>query len=392
MIYREDFESASDYIEAVLAARRRRIRLTILFIVLGIASVLLFLYEYYKVRNVTVEGSTRYTDAEIVDYVCTGFLGDNSLALSIRYRNREMPQIPFVETMSVDIVNHNTIRITVYEKAIAGYVDYLGQYMYFSRDGTVIESSSERLSDVPEVVGLSFSHVLLYQKLPVDDDTIFQRILNCTQLLTKYDIHADKIYFDHSGNMTVFFGSVRAVLGADEYMDEKLSTISRILPSLEGKSGVLEMSQYTPTTDFVTFVAAKDDSAAQADSSEDSTKEETIPVVVPDGQDASEQAAAASTEENKEDAAHSGINITNGSDLSGSLVEDIPKEDGTTSGSAASSQSTNSAENKENPGTTDGTAGTGESTGTGAAWESVPKTDGSAALQQTPAENAEPQQ
>lgn len=370
MIYREDYESASDYIEAVLAARKRRIRLTILFIVLSIASVLVFLLEYYKVRNVTVEGSTRYTDEEIVDYVCTGFLGDNSLALSVRYRNREMPQIPFVETMSVDIVNHDTIRITVYEKAIAGYVDYLGQYMYFSRDGTVIESSSERLSDVPEVVGLTFSHVLLYQKLPVDDDTIFQRILNCTQLLTKYDLQADKIYFDRTGNMTVFFGSVRAVLGADAYMDEKLSTISRILPSLKGKSGILEMAQYTPNTDFVTFVAAKDDSAEDAQTADESTGEENLPVVVPDGKDASEQAAAASTEESGEASAHSDINITDSSNLNGSLVEDIPKEDGTSASA--------STERAESTAGTD-TAGTGQSTAAGAGWESVPKTQERAA-------------
>ncbi|MGN1024567.1 MAG: cell division protein FtsQ/DivIB [Lachnospiraceae bacterium] len=354
MIYREDYESASDYIEAVLAARKRRIRITVLTVVLVIAALLLFLYEYYKVRNVTVEGSTRYTDEEIVGYVCKGFLGDNSLALSIRYRNREMPQIPFVETMSVDIVNHDTIKITVYEKAIAGYVDYLGQYMYFSRDGTVIESSSERLSDVPEVVGLTFSHVLLYQKLPVDDDSIFQRILNCTQLLTKYQIQADKIYFDHSGNMTVFFGSVRAVLGEDEYMDEKLSTISRILPELTGRSGTLEMSQYTPNTDFVTFVAAKDDAAAGSETSDSTGTEEKVPVVVPEGADAAAQAAAASTEEPGSDTAPSGITITDGDATpSGSLVEDIPG-------------STEAAEESADA-STDGTAAS-----TGATWESVP--------------------
>lgn len=361
MIYREDYESASDYIEAVLAARKRRIRITVLTVILAIAAVLLFLYEYYKVRNVTVEGSTRYTDEEIVGYVCQGFLGDNSLALSIRYRNREMPQIPFVETMSVDIVNHDTIKITVYEKAIAGYVDYLGQYMYFSRDGTVIESSSERLSDVPEVVGLTFSHVLLYQKLPVEDDSIFQRILNCTQLLTKYQIQADKIYFDHAGNMTVFFGNVRAVLGADEYMDEKLSTISRILPELSGRSGTLEMSQYTPNTDFVTFVASKDDTGATSDAAgTDTGTEEKVPVVVPEGADAAAQAAAASTEEEGAETAPSGISITDGdSTPSGSLVEDIP--DSTESAEAAEEASSD--------------ASSASSASTGATWESVPAGD-----------------
>lgn len=367
MIYREDFETASDYIDAVIAARKRRIRLRILIVILSVAAVLLFLYEYYKVRHVTVEGSTRYTDEEITDYVCTGFLGDNSLALSIRYRNKEMPQIPFVETMTVEIVNHNTIRIIVYEKAIAGYVDYLGQYMYFSRDGTVVESSSERLEDVPEVVGLTFDHVLLYQKLPVEDESIFQRILNVTQLLDKYDIHADKIYFDDSGNMTVFFGNIRAVLGDDEYTDEKLSTVSKILPSLEGKSGTLELSQFTPNTDYVTFVAGEEVSDG---SDEEESGTEKLPVITVNGSDGTTSdssgntASSSSTEESQSDAS-SPVGSTGGS-----LVEEIPENDTseTVAGvkvqeaGSTESSSTESTESTESTTENTDTAGSSEST------------------------------
>ena len=53
--------------------------------------------------------------------------------------------------------------------------------------------------------------------------------------------------------MSIFFGGVRADLGQDEYSDEKLSNLSKILPALEGKKGVLEMESFTPETNNVTF-------------------------------------------------------------------------------------------------------------------------------------------
>ena len=76
------------------------------------------------------------------------------------------------------VVDPHTIKIEVYEKALAGYVEYLDRFMYFDRDGIVVESSTERTNGIPLVAGLSFDHVVLYQPLPVEDMGIFQDILN----------------------------------------------------------------------------------------------------------------------------------------------------------------------------------------------------------------------
>ena len=61
-----------------------------------------------------------------------------------------------------------------------GYVEYLGTNLYFDKDGIVVESSSEILEGVPKISGLKFSEVTLYEKLPVEDDHVFQVILNLT--------------------------------------------------------------------------------------------------------------------------------------------------------------------------------------------------------------------
>ena len=78
-----------------------------------------------------------------------------------------------------------------------------------------------------------------------------------TQLLGKYGLSADRIYVGNSGKLSVYFGGVCANLGEDQYMDEKISNLSRILPSLDGKSGTLEMAEFTPDTGMVTFTEKK---------------------------------------------------------------------------------------------------------------------------------------
>ena len=48
------------------------------------------------------------------------------------------------------------MEIIIYEKSIVGYVSYMSSYMYFDKDGIVVESSSSQLDGVPWVTGLDF--------------------------------------------------------------------------------------------------------------------------------------------------------------------------------------------------------------------------------------------
>ncbi len=250
---REDYESASLYIQDQIRRRKNKIRLIIGLIAAILAGTVIFLLSWFRVRYVSVEGSTHYTDDEIRQYALGGFLGDNTLVLSLRYKNQTVKNVPFVESMDVEIVTRDTIHITVYEKSVAGYVTYLGRYMYFDRNGMVVESSQERIEGVPEVTGLSFDHIALNEELPVEDENIFARILTLTQLMTKYELSAEKIYVSSSGKISAYFAGVCVNLGEDEYMDEKISNLSKILPSLAGKSGTIDLSDYTPDTDLITF-------------------------------------------------------------------------------------------------------------------------------------------
>ena len=224
----------------------------ILLLALGGGAVAL--HSVYTVRTVYVEGNVHYTEDEIMEIVMSGPLGDNSLYLSLKYRDRGIQDIPFVDVMNVSILAPDTIKITVYEKALAGYVKYLDTYMYFDKDGYVVESSGIRTQGIPQITGLSFNHVVLGEQLPVEDPQVFSRIMDLTKLLNKYSLAADKIYLHSSGDITIYFGQIKVSMGSDNsHIEDKLQLLPDFLEKLQGKSGTLQMENYEEGKGKFTF-------------------------------------------------------------------------------------------------------------------------------------------
>lgn len=199
----------------------------------------------YTIKTVYVEGNVHYTEEEIKNIVMSGPLGDNSLYLSFLYKNKGIEGVPFVDVMDVDILSPDTIKIIVYEKATVGCVKYMDTYVYFDKDGCAVESSSVRTVGVPQIMGLVFDHMVTGEKLAVEDQEIFDNILDITKLLQKYSLTSDKIYFNRSGEITIYFGNIRVALGNESArLEDKLMVLPEVLAKLEGKSGTLQMQAY----------------------------------------------------------------------------------------------------------------------------------------------------
>ena len=224
-----------------------------LFLLIGLLAAYSYVIANYTVTTVYVEGNVHYTNEEIIDMVMEGRYGNNSLLLSIKYKDKSIVGVPFVEKMDVSVMDPHTIKIEVYEKALAGYVEYLERYMYFDKDGIVVESSLEKTAGVPMVTGLVFDHVVLYEPLPVENSEIFSSILSITQLVNKYSLSIDRIYFGRDGSLMLYFDDVKVALGIGENLDEKIMKLQYMLPELRGKSGTLRMENYTEETKNISF-------------------------------------------------------------------------------------------------------------------------------------------
>ncbi len=213
-----------------------------------------YIRKTYTIETVYVEGNVHYTEDEIKAIVMDGALGNNSLYLSLKYKDKGIEGIPFVDVVDVDILSPDTVKIIVYEKALTGCVRYLDTYIYFDRDGYAVESSAVRTVGVPQIVGLRFDHMVLGEKLPVEDDGIFNSILVLTNLLQKYSLTPDKIYFNRGGEITLYFEDTKIALGNEpSALEDKLMLLPGFLPELEGKSGILQMQAYDEDSGKYTF-------------------------------------------------------------------------------------------------------------------------------------------
>ena len=230
------------------------------FVAVMAIGILIFAFiENFKVKTVIVEGSTHYTTDEITNYVLDSKFCRNTAFVYLKYHNKSIKDVPFVEQMDVNIVDRNTVKIHVYEKYTAGCIQNLGNFVYFDNDGKVIEISEIKTENVPVVTGLTFDHLALHEPLPIENKDVFNSILNITKLLNKNDLIADTIYFDENRNITLFFDDVRVNIGDGSNMNEQFMTLPKILPSLEGKKGVLHMEKYAEDNPNVVFNIDTDD-------------------------------------------------------------------------------------------------------------------------------------
>ncbi len=213
-----------------------------------------YLLEEYKITEVYVEGNEHYTAAQIEEIVCSGLFGNNSLYLSLKYRNKGVEDVAFVDVMDVSILSSHTIKITVYEKSLAGYIKYLDAYVYFDKDGYVVECSSIKTEGVPQITGLSFDSVVLGEQLQVEDESVFTKIMTITNLLNKYALDVDKIYFHTDGSLTLYFDDIKVYLGSDyDDLEDKFMLLPEFLEKLEGMSGTVDMEKSPSETEQFVF-------------------------------------------------------------------------------------------------------------------------------------------
>ena len=232
-----------------------------LIVVLAVLAVLFILglsfAGVFRVRQVTVTGNAYYTKEEVVDLLLDEGSLQNTLLVYLRYKYQEHPEIPFIDDFEVTMDSWQSLKIRVYEKNMVGYVRYLGQDVYFDKDGIVVESSTQELEGIPQISGVTFDSLAIHQPLSVEDPTIFDTILSITKLLTKYDLDPDEIRFGAGGELFLQLGDVKVALGTGENLDEKISRLKQLDGDLKDKSGTLHMENYTDETTHISLESAK---------------------------------------------------------------------------------------------------------------------------------------
>ena len=199
-----------------------------------------------KIKNISIIGCEFYTEEEIKEKVINNIITQNSLGLFLTYQLKKETEIPFVEKIDVNMISWDSVEIIVYEKAMVACIKYMGEYLYFDKDGVIVESTTEPIENIPLIEGVTFQKMNLHEKLEVKEEGIFEKILGISQLLSKYELDLDKVAFEYDKSVTLYTGNIRVKLGKKERYDEQIAELSKLLPIAQRRKlkGVLNMENF----------------------------------------------------------------------------------------------------------------------------------------------------
>jgi len=209
---------------------------------------MVFIYAF-NLKNITVSGTSRYDSEQIKERLISSKADNNTLVLYLKYKYFTDVRIPFVEKISFEIVDRNSINIRVYDKRIIGCIEFMEDYLYFDKDGIIVESTLNRLDDIPLVKGLKYQKIVLNEKLEVQREELFDVILNLTQQIEKRELEVDTISFNNKYEVTVDLGDIKAMLGKRSTYDEILAKLQNI--ALEAKGQKLTVDMRSGTDYFI---------------------------------------------------------------------------------------------------------------------------------------------
>ncbi|MCC2254173.1 cell division protein FtsQ [Ruminococcus sp. CLA-AA-H200] len=224
-------------------------------IVLAAGSVLLF-----RTRSFEVEGNSYYSKNTITSWIQNDQFSFNTLYILIKYNFTDADLPSAVESMDVSLKNPWTVRVKVTEKEMAGYVDYDNAYLYFDRNGNAVLRTPRVLEGVPYIEGLVFDaeKVEIGSALPVEDDSVFDKIVEVSKSLKKFSLTPDRISCA-DGTIHLFFGGVEVLLGSGDYdvkLEQAQAVMEKLLELYPDTPGTLHLENYDPDSGSIRFVPA----------------------------------------------------------------------------------------------------------------------------------------
>lgn len=245
-------------------SKKNQLKITGLIVVLQLAGVIFF-FTYYQVDEVQVMGSSHYSEKQIKKMVLRGPMASNSILAPIIYTKKNTKDVPFVEGYTVTRLNRHTICVSVKEKDIVGCIPYLDSYIYFDRNGTFIESATERNEKIPFFDGIKVKHVIYNEELPIKDKMVMNTAVALSTIFQKNDKIPDHIEFSDDGQISLLYGDITVKLGKDEYLEDKMTRVLAILPLISDKKGILHAENVNDNSKMITLEQEKDETS---DSSE----------------------------------------------------------------------------------------------------------------------------
>ena len=200
--------------------------------------------------------------------------------------SRVEEELPFLSSVEVEMLSPSEVEIRVYEKPEVGYFLNGTDYIYFDRDGLIVEVSKKLRENIPKITGVTITKPIKYEKIPVRagnvpetdskkeeaetgseksmeasgmtaeeaaNQEVFDAVVDITKILNKNELVPKEIKFDKKQEITLYFENMRVKLGKNMDMEDKLMVLKSVYEKVKQKEGVLHMEGYSSDSQTVTF-------------------------------------------------------------------------------------------------------------------------------------------
>lgn len=246
-------------------SRTKKRKMTIFLcscIALALASIVFL--KMFELRDFAVEGGSRYSQEEMKQLLMTKPTDRVSLFFWLRIRLFGEGEIPFVEKVEVTLTGRDSVEVAVYDKRITGCVEQMGSYLYFDREGIVVESAKQKLPDIPVVTGLKFSKIVLKERMATAKEGIFDVILDLARLIEKQELKVSQIAFDADDAVTLYIDGNVVFLGKREHYDEVLAVLKSLIAASGDRKFKFDLTAYENGNNRITAQSLEPESSGDA--------------------------------------------------------------------------------------------------------------------------------
>ena len=197
---------------------------------------LVVIFGLFRVRKLVISGNKQYKAEEIQEAIMQDGLCKNSLYLLWKFSDQAKVKesILFLNGAEAKLRTPFEVQVTVKEKQQIGYLLNQGSYIYFDKDGMIVEISDQPSEDVPLITGLDVEKAELYEKLPVKDEGMYNTIVTLTKTLNKDGLVPNEIRFNTRDTITLVFEDIKVNLGDDTDLEDKMSALNSIYAKTDG--------------------------------------------------------------------------------------------------------------------------------------------------------------
>lgn len=229
-----------------------RIGLTVLVILALTAGVILI---GFRVKNIEITGTRRISDATIEDLIHLDECHGNTLLLYLMNRKIDVSDIDMIEQMKVEITGPRSVRVNVEEQLLVGFFRIGDTSYYVNENGLVILTQNTKIEGVPEILGLEISNAVQGDYLSCDQMSALEDLLQIAAIIQETELSVETLEMTEDGHYTVAWQNIKALLGRNVYMNEKIGELKSLQerPEVAGQSGTFHLEEYDATKDTIIF-------------------------------------------------------------------------------------------------------------------------------------------